>query len=206
MVSKKVRAIYVHPRGQLYQSRHRHMEELPTPPSEYQTYLDAQKAKTRLMAHKTPGRVFGLLYAASRMLSPGRMLCVGCRNTHELNTAREFGFIPTGIDLVSTDPSILEMDMHETAFNECEFETIFGCHVLEHAFDLPKVLAEWARVTKPAGAWVIEMPVNYQTTDVDRIDVKHLDGLREYLKPYASQELFAEDTGTVVRWIGVIGG
>ncbi len=74
-------------------------------------------------------------------------------------------------------------------------------HVLEHAYDLPQVLKEWARVTKPSGLWVIEMPINFTPTAVDRIDVQSLKAFWPTLRQYLQKPLWAQDNGKVIRLI-----
>src|ERR1700690_36556 len=62
-----------------------------------------------------------------------RILCVGCRNGHELDYLAAAGFAQTtGIDLHSTDPRIRIMDMHRLDFAQASFDAAFASHCLEH--------------------------------------------------------------------------
>ena len=41
-----------------------------------------------------------------------------------------------GIDLVSPDPDILVMDMHDMSFEDAVFDAVYASHSLEHAYDV----------------------------------------------------------------------
>ena len=169
----------------------------------YQAYLDAQIAKTSKMPPLLQPRLPRLIGKVAQLVDVRGLsvLCVGCRNHWELDLFRDLGAKPVGIDLAKLAPDVIVMDMHALTFTE-PFDVVFSCHSLEHAYDVPKALGEWARVTKPGGVWVIEVPIRYQTTAVDRHDFGSLDGLREVLKPYVQSEMWATEKPGVARWIG----
>lgn len=162
--------------------------------AEYAAYIDAQLAKTRRMVHARPPRVESLarlLASAQEPPSGKHVLCVGCRNDHELVVLRAVGYKATGIDLMAS-PGVLEMDFHELDFPDAHFDAVFSCHSLEHAFNYELALREWDRVTKPGGAWAIEVPVKFTPTDVDRHDFGSVIGLWNWLEPYRHTLLYAE--------------
>ena len=149
----------------------------------YRAYLDAQCAKTQRVsiASLRHPRVHHL---ARRWWSVAptqghAVLSVGCRNLHELHVLTGFGCRVTGIDLVAQSSPMIAMDMHALGFREASFDAIFACHSLEHAYDVSTVLAEWRRVTRPGGVWILEVPVRFVPTTSDLQDFGFLGGLRQ---------------------------
>ena len=65
------------------------------------------------------------------------LLCVGCRNAHEMNYYESLG-IPevVGIDLLSVDPGILVMDMQKMSFNDSRFDALYSGDSFEHAMEI----------------------------------------------------------------------
>lgn len=161
----------------------------------YRDYTQAQVGKTlRMQQAATPQRTWRLLTALRPYLVPQgqAVLCIGCRNLHELRMVRDAGYVPTGIDLVAGHPEILPMDFHRLGFPDATFDAVFACHSLEHAYDIPTALAEWARVLKPGGYWAIEVPTHFTPTAIDRWDCGDLAGLRQMCQPL-TKPLFGLD-------------
>lgn len=99
------------------------------------------------------------------------ILCVGCRNGHELDAAESIGFAEVvGIDLHSLDPRIRVMDMQQMDFADGTFDVVLACHVLEHAKDPGRAGAELRRVTKAGGYMLVEVPIYYGTRGADLWD------------------------------------
>lgn len=91
------------------------------------------------------------------------VLCVGCRNRDEILYFRKQGAAEVvGIDLYSDHPDILVMDMHDLRFADARFEVVYSRHSFEHAFDKHKAALQFARVLRPGGVVVIEVPGNYR--------------------------------------------
>ena len=103
----------------------------------------------------------------------GSILCVGCRNRHELDAVEQAGFTEVvGIDLHSTDPRIRVMDMHRMSFEDGRFDVVLASHSLEHAKDPARAGAELRRVTAPGGYILIEVPIYYGTRGADLWDFR----------------------------------
>lgn len=104
------------------------------------------------------------------------ILCVGCRNGHELDAAGAIGFEEVvGIDLHSLDPRIAVMDMHEMSFGDGRFDVVLACHSLEHAKDPERAAGELRRVTRPGGYIIVEVPIYYGTRGADLWDFESPD-------------------------------
>ena len=133
------------------------MQEIP-----YQFYLDQQIQRTlgKIDVDPSPRTVY-LLSKLARYLPSSlnlKVLCVGCRNNHELNRFEEFGCKDIiGIDLHSNDPRIRVMDMHYLEFSNSTFDIIYCSHTLENALDPEKAAYGFERVVKPGGCIVIEV-------------------------------------------------
>ena len=59
---------------------------------------------------------------------------------------------------------------------------MFASHVLEHAYNPQQAVNEWLRVAKHQAYFVIEVPVNYPTNEIDKIDFKTIPNLKKLFK------------------------
>ena len=124
------------------------------------------------------------------------VLCVGCRNTHELDLFRTAGYgSVVGVDLFSTDPRIRKMDMHALEFSSDSFDVIYSCHSLEHSITPFRAAQEFIRVARPGAACVIEVPIQFATSAVDRHDYGTVKGLRALFEAHVGDVLFSEEAG-----------
>lgn len=180
-----------------------------SPEKEYEDYLVAQITRSwRKRSHIAAARVGNLV---SKFLEQDQgprgdraVLCVGCRNVHELSVLRDAGFENiVGIDLFSTDAAILQMDMHVMSFPDKHFDVLFACHSLEHSYDPTEVLSEYARVLKDRGVCIIEVPIRFRKYPgrEDLHDFESLQGLRSACESFVGQVLFAEESSSVARLI-----
>jgi len=86
-------------------------------------------------------------------------LCVGCRDTRELDEfKRVLRIQPTGLDLFSSDARIKVGDMHKMPFEDNQFDLLYSCHSLEHSYDIKVALNEFVRVLRPQSMMAIEVP------------------------------------------------
>lgn len=130
------------------------------------------------------GRMREMLPYDAKGLASLRVLCVGCRNGHELNHLANAGFHNTvGIDLHSTDPRILVMDMHNLSFANGSFDIVFASHVLEHALGPRRAASELRRVVRPGGHVVVEVPIKYNRRGADLWDFGSPDGVADLFRP-----------------------
>jgi SAM-dependent methyltransferase len=143
------------------------------PDRAYRAYVLAQVVKSQQRQHSiVRDRVRRLVRLARLYATPGPVLCLGCRNVHELDVWEDADYGPViGIDLAGDGERVQPMDMHRLRFPAQSFSVLFACHSLEHAYDLDVVLSECARVTKPGGIWAIEVPIGFTPTEVDRQDL-----------------------------------
>lgn len=113
-----------------------------------------------------------------------RILCVGCRNGHELNHLASAGYTNTvGIDLHSTDPRILVMDMHDLSFSDGSFDVVFASHVLEHALEPKRAARELRRVVRPEGYIALEVPIQFSRRGADLWDYESPERIAEMFRP-----------------------
>jgi SAM-dependent methyltransferase len=123
-----------------------------------------------------------------------RVLCVGCRNTVELNEFRARGFADVvGIDLYSQHPDILVMDMHDMTFADESFDVIFASHSLEHSYDLERVVDEIVRVARHGALVAVEVPVRGQRGDADLLVFGNVAELRDAFGRHVGEVLTAEE-------------
>jgi SAM-dependent methyltransferase len=122
------------------------------------------------------------------------VLCVGCRNTLELDRFRARGFDGVvGIDVFSQRDDIKVMDMHEMSFSDDSFDVVYCSHALEHSYDVRRVAEEIVRVARSGAVVGVEVPVRTQRSAADRLVFSGLDELRELFRPNIDEELLAEE-------------
>jgi SAM-dependent methyltransferase len=168
---------------------------------EYERYLVDQVTRSWSVRSQIDGgnrgeNLINMLLKSDKRPGKGRsVLCVGCRNSHELNIFRKAGFENViGIDLFSTDEAILQMDMHAMTFPDNHFDVVFSCHSLEHSYDPIRALSEFGRVVKHGGVCTIELPVRFTPTSADLQDFGSMQALQSACEPFLGQILFAEES------------
>lgn len=163
---------------------------------EYRAYLATQLRRTLSKRETDPGVGASTLInrVAEQQPSRGAVLCVGCRNSLELDRFRSHGFDHVvGIDVFSQRADILVMDMHEMTFAEDSFDVVYASHALEHAYDADRVVREIGRVARDGAVVGVEVPVRAQASAADRIVFAGLEELRGAFGPYIGDELLAEE-------------
>ena len=165
-------------------------------PADYRDYLAIQLERTLSKRETDPGvGALRLIDAVAEQRPPGgSVLCVGCRNTLELDRFHERGFGDVvGIDVFSQRGDILVMDMHEMTFADDSFDVVYASHSLEHSYDVARVAGEIVRVGRDGGVVAVEVPVRGQASAADRIVFAGLDELRDAFRPHIADEVLAEE-------------
>ena len=122
------------------------------------------------------------------------VLCVGCRNSAEIDYFAARGARRVvGIDLYSRDERILVMDMHAMTFPDDSFDVVYASHSLEHARDVTRVASEIARVGRPGGLIAIEVPAHYETRGADLVDFGSLQALHGVFADYLGQIYWSDE-------------
>jgi SAM-dependent methyltransferase len=192
-----------------------HTHNAHQPDTTYQQYIYAQVKKSLNTARKAQDKKGSRPFARTEKLvgemakflpETGRdkftVLCVGCRSHIELDYIENACGVKTvGVDLFSNDPRIRVGDMHNLPFDDQSFDALYSCHSLEHAYDVRQALREFVRVTKHGGLLVIEVPVNYDVTEVDRNDFKSTRGLLDTLGEAVLKVLYQKDDQRRARLI-----
>jgi SAM-dependent methyltransferase len=165
-------------------------------PAEYRDYLAIQLRRT-LSKHDTDpgiGAVTLINRVAEQRRDGGSVLCVGCRNTLELDRFHARGFDDvTGIDVFSQREDIKVMDMHEMTFPDNSFDVVYASHALEHSYDVQRVVDEVVRVGRDGAIIGVEVPVRAQASAADRIVFSGLDELRAAFEPHIGDEVLGEE-------------
>jgi SAM-dependent methyltransferase len=165
-------------------------------PPDYRDYLAVQLRRTLTKRETDPGvgAVTLINRVAEQQPTRGAVLCVGCRNALELDRFRARGFEGVvGIDVFSQRADIIVMDMHQMSFAEDSFDVVYASHVLEHSYDVERVVSEIARVARDGAVVGVEVPVRVQASAADRILFSGLDELRRAFQPHIGHELLAEE-------------
>ena len=122
------------------------------------------------------------------------VLCVGCRNTHELDYFEKKGVRRvTGIDLHSDDPRVLVRDMHDTKFADRQFDLVYSSHSLEHSLKPETAAREWARILQPRGIIAIETPIRFNPRGADLNDYGSAARLLDYFKEFAGEIILSTE-------------
>lgn len=165
-------------------------------PPDYRDYLAVQLRRTLSKRETDPGigAVTLIDRVAEAQPEAARILCVGCRNTLELDRFRERGFENVvGIDIFSQREDIKVMDMHEMTFADDSFDVVYSSHSLEHSYDARRVANEIVRVASNGAVIGVEVPVRAQASSADRIVFSGLDELRGLFNTHIDEELLAEE-------------
>ncbi len=91
------------------------------------------------------------------------VVCVGCRNTKEINefTRNGFGNV-VGIDLFSNSKKVLIMDMHRMSFDSDSFDIVYSADNLEHSYNPQLAVDNMTRVIKKGGYVCITTPIQWR--------------------------------------------
>jgi SAM-dependent methyltransferase len=167
-----------------------------TRPPEYRDYLATQLKRTLSKREADPGagavRLIDEVTAAQP--SGGSVLCVGCRNSLELDRFRERGFADViGIDVFSQREDILVMDMHDMSFPDDSFDVVYASHSLEHSYDVDRVAREVVRVARDSAVVGVEVPVRTQQSAADRVVFSGLDEVRDVFREHVREEVLGEE-------------
>jgi len=165
-------------------------------PPDYRDYLAIQLRRTLSKRDTDPGigAVTLINRVAEQRRDGGRVLCVGCRNTLELDRFRARGFDDViGIDVFSQREDIKVMDMHEMTFPDDSFDVVYASHALEHSYDVKRVVEEVVRVARDGAIVGVEVPVRAQASTADRIVFSGLDELRAAFEPHIRDEVLGEE-------------
>lgn len=126
--------------------------------SNYQNYINEQLAHKRTTDRtKYRDRSAYIEKIKSNFPNIKKVLCVGSRHVSEVISFRDAGYESIGIDLFSSDESIVrivDMNSLEQHFSDNEFDFIFACHSFEHCFDPAKVLKSFFKISK-FGAFIV---------------------------------------------------
>ena len=164
-------------------------------PPEYRDYLEEQLRRT--LSKRSIDSGVGaevLVREVARHCEPGSsVLCVGCRNTAELDRFRAQGLEPVGIDLFAQGDGIVVMDMHELRFDADSFDAVYASHSLEHSYDVATVVAEIRRVSRDGAVIGIEVPVRHRGSDADRVVFSGSDDLHAALVRPEDAVLYEEE-------------
>jgi SAM-dependent methyltransferase len=165
-------------------------------PPGYRDYLAVQLRRTLSKSETDPGvgAVTLINRVADQRRDGGRVLCVGCRNTLELDRFRAHGFEDVvGIDVFSQREDIKVMDMHRMTFPDDSFDVVYASHALEHSYDVDRVAEEIVRVARDGAVVGVEVPVRAQASAADRIVFSGLDELRAAFRSHIDEEELAEE-------------
>jgi SAM-dependent methyltransferase len=125
-----------------------------------------------------------------------RVLAVGVCNLLEIYAFKGYGFDRiVGIDLVRPDNDsgfIQLMDMHDLRFSDDAFDIVYCSGAFHCSYDPKRLVREFVRVTRPGGWICITVPIDFARSDVYRVDVRSLDGLRDLFEPFVEKVWWSE--------------
>lgn len=131
--------------------------------SEYVTHqkqkLDSNPSEWLLAHEREYPELLATRLTQLDVITPGMtVLCLAARLGGEVRAFIKLGCFAVGIDL---NPGVgnryvLNGDFHDLQFSSGTVDLMF-CNALDHAFDVPKMMAECRRVLKPEGRLVLEI-------------------------------------------------
>lgn len=124
----------------------------------------------------------------------GSVLCIGPRDTFELDSFKRKGFRQiVGIDLLSQGTDVLVMDMHQMTFADDTFDVVYASHSLEHSYDAVRVVAEIIRVAKDCAILAIEVPIKFTPRGADRFDFGGVDGVHKLFGGHVNRIIWTDE-------------
>ena len=183
----------------IQKAKQRVRQRCGTDSAEYKHYLDEQLVhtiglRTKDASFRYEKFIAELLKAGAGNDKSQKVLCVGCRNTCEIDALERQGFKNVvGADLFSSSPKVLVMDMHDLKFDEGSFSILYCAATFEKAYDPSKVAREFIRVLKNGGILVLQVGANYKTGEVDRHDFKTLNNLYKFFEGHIDHIYFQEE-------------
>ncbi len=131
----------------------------------YDEYLEHQSAKLDQIEHRlreTEDEDFADFkdrFQGCKALSEARsVLCLGARLGTEVRALHALNHFAVGIDLNPGENNlyVLPGDFHHIAFPDGSVDAIYT-NVMDHVFDLEKVMAEIKRLLRPGGLFVADL-------------------------------------------------
>jgi SAM-dependent methyltransferase len=168
--------------------------------SEWARYLWDQWGHTRGKGDKDPGfRVEPAIAHLKRLCpdlgAPARVLDLGPRNWKEVSLLRAAGLGEIeALDLFPHDPRIRRGDLHRMPFASDTFDLVFASHVLEHAWEPKRALAEVTRVLKSGGRLWVHLPRNFEPGVKDRINYDNAKAMVAFFPPSARVSIVWDET------------
>ncbi|MBU6431045.1 MAG: class I SAM-dependent methyltransferase [Patescibacteria group bacterium] len=125
-----------------------------------------------------------------------KILSVGSCNALEIYAFKSYGYDNIiGIDLVRPEKDrrlIKSTGMHNLKFKDDSFDLIFCSGTFHCSYNPQKLAEEFIRVVKNDGMICITVPIEFEPTEVYRVDAKSLDGLYNLFLPYVKEKLWSE--------------
>lgn len=131
----------------------------------YEEYVHHQESKLDKIIHRLRETEdedfadFKRRFETCEALSEARsVLCLGARIGTEVRAMHALGYFAVGIDLNpgSDNAYVLPGDFHHIQFPDGSVDAIYT-NVLDHVFDLDKMLGEVARLLRPGGLFITDM-------------------------------------------------
>jgi SAM-dependent methyltransferase len=164
---------------------------------------ELRDALTRSLDPRGPDWLFDV-FAALGPQAGELVVDVGARDgKHATELARRFGVRTVAVDPVPQHPDVVEGKAEELPFADGSVDWIWCRDVLVHV-DVPRALAEFARVLRPGGAAVV-----YVTLPTDRLEPREAAELTHALAltgvTHDKLESAARDAGLVERSVERLG-
>jgi len=126
--------------------------------------LDANPSEWLLAHEQEYPEVLAKRLQGLGVVKPGMtVLCLAARLGGEVRAFIGLGCFAVGLDLNpgNSNKYVLTGDFHDLQFGAGTVDLLF-CNALDHAYDIPKMMAECRRVLKPDGHLILEI-VNGET-------------------------------------------
>ncbi len=136
----------------------------------YEEYLTHQASKLddiyarRLTKEADAEVAFRRRFLDCKPLEDARnVLCLGARLGAEVKALRSLNYFAVGLDLNpgKDNPYVFYGDLHQLAFADTSVDAIYT-NVLDHVYDLPRLIREVSRVLKPGGVFIADIGPGFE--------------------------------------------
>lgn len=135
---------------------------------EVHDYNASVTLKNFITTSRRAEKFYEVLTVSLENIGDKKILLVGPRNIQELFFAWTYGFKwknIDGIDLYSTNPKILPMNMEKQTFPNEKYDCVVMAHTLAYANDVGAVVNEISRILVPGGRFVFNNTFCPSSTD-----------------------------------------
>ncbi len=139
------------------------------------------------------------LFSVFKILTPGKVLDVGSKNSPYLDKIPHLSYLR--LDISSQSKPDIVCDLHKIKWKNSDFDTVIATEVLEHLYDPQKAVNEIFRVLKPGGVAILSTRFIYKYHPDPHDYFRYTKDSLEYLfKKFSKVNIYPHGNRIQVIW------